>query len=402
MHIPASYYIPRADRQRDIYSEPAHPHTRIHDQVEDIMEFKRDLIFGIIHKLGANIVSVYHTNAPNGLETQINIKLDTTATQKDTAMKNTLRHTIEVVTEKGLEIIAINISGSLVIWDIMIVCRKVVGSCNAMHVLMNPSANITFTHGPDQRLSVETAVNHMRGTLTTLANLKNSLVEMAGARHAGYVADGPPVYNNGNHTIQIRESSNTTLSINLREDTDNLARQRTNYTTAIQSAIREVIQDLASTLHHAAGVQGLTAAINTKITLDIAHICTGGQANVLEATDEIRKKIAELCQALASLDKNLNRLIVRNTAPATLATPETHATPATPATPATTAPLAPRPSHEGLIGQPQLAVAPTRPAVTPTRPKTKRSTVIVSRVIVKRPTTIQPKSNPVQAESNRK
>ena len=86
--------------------------THTHEKLYAIMEFKRDIIFGIIHKLGSTIVNVYHTTSPNGLETQINVKLDTTATQKDTALKNTLRHTIVFIAAKGLELVAISISGT--------------------------------------------------------------------------------------------------------------------------------------------------------------------------------------------------------------------------------------------------------------------------------------------------
>ena len=322
------------------------------------MDFKRDLIFAIINKMGATVVNVYNTISPNGSEMQMNVKLDTTASQKDIANRNTLRNTITHISAKGFDMVAINIGGSLVVWDMMVLCRRVTGQCNAMHVLMNPAANITFSYGPHPSLSIETAVNHMRSTMTTLVNLKNSLIEAAGSRHRGQIIDGAPVYANGNNNIHLNESTTTPITINFREEGfEDPIHGRRACTDAQQSAIKGVMQDLANTLHHAAGVQGLTAAISTKVTLEIAHICTGGEADLLIATSEIRRKVVELNDSLAKLDKSLADLSRESTPVEVVKTPQ------------------PIPIPAGLMGPPTQI------------PKKKRPTVVISRLIVKRPTT---------------
>jgi hypothetical protein len=326
------------------------------------MDFKTDLIFAIINKLGTTVVNVYNTISPNGAEMQMNVKLDTTASQKDTANRITLRNTIKHISAKGFDMVAINMGGSLVVWDMMVLCRRVTGQCNAMHVLMNPAANITFSYGPHQSLSVETAVNHMRSTMSTLVNLKNSLIEAAGSRHRGQIIDGAPVYANGNHNIQLHESTTIPITINLREEGfEEPLHNRRACTDAQQSAIKGVMQDLANTLHHAAGVQGLTAAISTKVTLEIAHICTGGEADLLIATSEIRRKVAELNESLTKLDISLGDLSRESTPVAGVRTQQ------------------PIPIPAGLMGP------PTQPPIRG-QAKKKRPTMIISRLIVKRPT----------------
>ena len=199
--------------------------------------------------------------------------------------------------------------------------------------------------------------------MTTLVNLKNSLVEAAGSRHRGHIIDGAPVYANGNNNIQLNESTTTPITINLREEgLEDPIHGRRACTDAQQAAIKGVMQDLANTLHHAAGVQGLTAAISTKVTLEIAHICTGGEADFLIATSEIRRKVAELNESLAKLDTSLASLS-RESPP----TAGSHS--------------------QQPISNPEVSMETPKQLPTCGKAKKKRPTVIISRVIVKRPNT---------------
>jgi hypothetical protein len=273
------------------------------------MDFKKELIFAFIRKLGATIVNVDHTISKTCTEIQLSIKLDMTCSQKDTIQRSTLRSKLQLINKKGLELVAINISGSLIIWDLLVVCRKVMGHCNAMHVLMSPSAQISFTHGTDTRLSIETALNHMSGTMDSLSKVKDNLMGIAGSQHQGYTVQGPTLYANGSGTISPHESSGNPITINLtiNETEEDAGSSETVYSQQ-QSAIQEVMAKMADTVQHASGVQYLAASVCARTAMDIALLCTGGSPDFQDITTEVREKIKELSKAIEKFDNSLNKL----------------------------------------------------------------------------------------------
>jgi hypothetical protein len=273
-----------------------------------MMDFKKDLIFAFIRKLGATVVNVDHTISKTCTEIQLNIKLDMTCSQKDTIQRSTLRSKFHLVNKKGLELVAINISGSLIIWDLLVVCRKVLGHCNAMHVLMSPSAQISFTHGTDNRLSIETAVCHMSATMDSLSKVKDNLMGIAGSQHKGYTVQGPTLYANGSGTICPHESSVNPITINLTINDNEADSEYTTVYSEQQSAIEEVMARMANTIQHASGVQNLAASVCARAAMDIALLCTGGTPDFQNITTEVKEKIKELSKAIETLDNSLDIL----------------------------------------------------------------------------------------------
>ena len=106
------------------------------------MEFKKDILFELTHTVGGIIVFVDSSTMYGADELHIRFKVDPSAHGSDVAKKGGLRTRINSLAKQGLQIVAIEQSGSVIIWDFNLVFKRVEGVCTGINSRMCPTAII--------------------------------------------------------------------------------------------------------------------------------------------------------------------------------------------------------------------------------------------------------------------
>jgi hypothetical protein len=205
----------------------------------------------------------------------------------------------------NLDILDTKTSGSIVVWDLLILCGRVIGNCTGIHSTLIPSSVTSYTHGPDERLQVKEAVDHIEDSFQTLVNIKDNLIDLSGAKHAGYTASRP-VYANGVSHVTDRENPGLPLTIPLsRNRISNPA--ILNRLDRNKQEIEECTEAVSDVMFQASGLHSIINASCTKLLLEMVNVTTGAPKAIKNPIQEIRHLADMLTEAVNAMDQTLKK-----------------------------------------------------------------------------------------------
>jgi hypothetical protein len=258
------------------------------------MEYKTEVLMSLPGILQSAIMSVDHMMSHDASEIQLMIKLNASVMHSNRSMLGVMKARLQMVGSRGMEPHLVNLSGSLLYWDIVVVCGRMVGRCTKMHIRLNPTAQMTFSHETEPALSVSESVKVLDETFRKMVSLKNSLAGkscMAGPEcNEAAIGMGP----------REMESPSRTVTIPVPRELD----------TERQAGLnRESVPELERCMTQGARLQMSMAGLQTTVTANLMLMSAemnnstmGGGRAARRPIETMRMKLREVAVALQELE----------------------------------------------------------------------------------------------------
>jgi hypothetical protein len=188
----------------------------------------------------------------------------------------------------------VNLSGSLLFWDLVVVCGRMTGRCTKMHLCLNPTAQITFSNETEPRLSINESVTVLNATFQKMVSLKNNLA--ARSCQADTDCHGTAI------GMSAHEMESPTRTVTVPVPDDISLQMMANQGPADIIELDECMMQGARLQMSMAGLQSTITANVMLMSTDVTNASIGGKRPARRPIEAMRVKLREVAAAIQELE----------------------------------------------------------------------------------------------------